>query len=112
MSTNIRKFVGIDSYNKRPDGTEMEHEEIYSAVVNAIGLENCIHLIPATKEKVVKALKTDRYMNNIQIKEWDDQHRLVVGELVRIGINSISEADTVCVLKQAARMWAEREDLE
>lgn len=106
----IKKFLKVDSHNRREDGTEMTHREKYSAIVNAIGLGTCVHYIPATKEEVVEALKTDEYLNNIPIKKWDDQHWFIKQELFRIGINAISLSDTVCVLKEAARMWATRED--
>ena len=107
MGKSISEYLGIDSLNRRPDGTEMSHQEKYGAIVEAIGLNTCKYYIPATKEEIVEALKTDKHLNNIPIKKWDDQHEYFKKHFVRIGINLISLANTVCVLKEAARMWAE-----
>lgn len=109
---NINEYLGINSFGKKEDGTEMPHEEKYTAIVNAIGLKNCISYIPATKEEIQEALKTDEHLNNIPIKLWDREHAYFKREFLRIGINVLSISGTVCTLKRAARMWAEMEEKE
>lgn len=106
---NVRQFLGLDSFDTNAEGVKMSHNEKYEAIVNAIGLERCIHYLPASKEKIIRALKTDEHLNNIKLEEWDAQHHSFKSQLVRIGINLISLSDTVCTLKCAARMYAEQE---
>ena len=50
MRKNIKEYVGIDSQFKREDGTRMAHVEIYTKIVNDIGLEECIPYIPVSRE--------------------------------------------------------------
>ena len=117
----IREFLGVDSYDKRPDGSELGHEEKYVMVVNKLGLEECIKHIPATKAEVAKALaKGDRYLNTIPIRKWDAAagFRQDGGHVSRTGgglyevmwdngLRSVSLAECNCTLKAAARIWAE-----
>jgi hypothetical protein len=108
MSTiSIEKFLKINSSNELENGKKLTHEEIYSSIVNSIGLKRCIIYLPATKEEIKKALKTDKHLNNIPLKKWDNQHYSFKRELLRIGINYSSLSDTVCTLKQAAKMYTE-----
>lgn len=93
---NIQKFIG----------KEVSHEEKYRTVVEAIGLQRLISYLPADKKEIQKALKEDNSLNNIPLQRWDDMHLFLRGEFKKIGINSISLAETVCTLKQAARMYA------
>lgn len=103
-STSIKDFVGIDSLYKRPDGTEMKHDEVYGTVVNAIGLERCLGYVPVELEKLPALYEEDEHLNNVPLKKWDAQHISFKYELVRKGINRVSLSDTVCTLKTAARM--------
>lgn len=104
---NINGYLKIDSLNRNENGEEMSHEEKYTKIVNAIGYETCKRYLPATKEEIVKALETDEHLNSIPIEKWDRQHIIFKGQFVRIGITHISLSNTVCVLKQCARMYAE-----
>lgn len=101
---NIKEFNGLNSLNKKEDGTEMSHEEIYSNVVNAIGLHVIERYLPVSKEEIKKALEKDEHLNNIPLEMWDQRHNAFKSHFVRIGINRISLSDTVCTLKQGARM--------
>jgi len=83
-----------------------EHEKKYSEIVEAVGLNNLIPLIPATKEEVQDALSCNCYLNNIPLQSWDMQHFNVLRLTKRAGYQDNSLSFTVCVLKQAARMWA------
>lgn len=102
---NIKQFVGIDSSFKDKNGVPMAHEEIYTKVVNAIGLKRCFSFVPASPEQIQRALETDKHLNNIPLQEWDKMHDVFKREFVRVGINCISPSNTVCTLKQAARMY-------
>jgi hypothetical protein len=103
----VKSFCGVDSFYRRPDGTVLSHEEVFSTVVNAIGLDVCKKYVPATKQEVETALENgDYHLNSIPLIKWDARHSHLASELLRIGINTFSRSDTVCILKQAARMWA------
>jgi len=114
---NVKQFNGLDSFCRRQDGTEMNHGDIYSNVVNAIGLKVCERYIPATKEEILEALKTDKHLSNIPLKKWDfasgytcsgshvnKTHQGFKDVMIKSGINELSLSDCVCTLKQAAIM--------
>jgi hypothetical protein len=112
---NMNKYLGIDSFGKRPDGTEMTHHEKYSTLVNAIGLNKLIPFIPADLEQVKKALaEGEGHLNEIPIKLWDNKHtyvRSLAGQIIgeREGSKityTWSISQSVCLLKTAAKMWA------
>lgn len=104
---NIKQFNGINSFGENPiTGYKMPHDEIYSNVANAIGLESLEAYIPATKEEIQKALEADPHLNNIPLGKWDMMHVPMRQEFKKIGITTLSLSDTVCTLKQAARLWA------
>ena len=106
MRKNIKEYVGIDSQFKREDGTRMVHVEIYTKIVNDIGLEECIPYIPVSREEVRDALAKDSSLNDIPLEKWDKMHPSFIRKIRALGIKSVSLSDTVCTLKQAARMWA------
>ena len=103
---NVRTFVGVNSIYMKENGEKMSHEEVFTKIVETIGLENCIAYIPATKEEIQKALEKDSYLNNIPLKKWEDNHPLFINLFLSIGINTISLSDTVSTLKRSAKMWA------
>lgn len=87
----------------------MSHEEVFSKVVNGIGLDVCAMYMPASIETLRDALVKDPHLNNIKIKEWDRMHDLFRHAFRQIGVNRLSLSDTVCTLKQAARMLVVRD---
>lgn len=101
-------------------GIEISHDEKWGRVVNALGFEAVKSCIPFSLEDVQKALKTDKHMNNLPMKKWDNAGGFhfdhagarpvqiptkLTGILRNAGITSFSPSDTVCILKCAARMW-------
>lgn len=94
---NVKQFAG-----------DVSHEEMYTKVVNAIGLEYCFSMVPATAEEVTEALKTDEHLNNIPLEKWDRQYPSIRSALARIGITTTSLSTGVCTLKQCARMYVQR----
>lgn len=108
-SKTIKQFVGIDTLCRKEDGTEMKHDEIYTKVVEAIGLEVCEELLPVKKEMLVMALKNDDiHFNTIPLKLWDVKFPFVKREARKVGITSMSMSEGVCILKQSARMAIEQ----
>lgn len=109
MSKNMNQYLGLNSFSKLPDGTELTHREKYGRVVNGIGLDTLIPLIPATLEQVKEALETgEGHLNEIPIKLWDNKVPVVRSLMHRkLGINVSSLSQGVCVLKEAAKQWVE-----
>lgn len=106
---NLKEYAGVNSIYEKPNGEKLTHEEVYTKIVNAIGLNTCAGYMPISIEKLKTALEKDEHLNTIQLKKWDDMQPIFRYELGRIGINTHSLSDTVCTLKQAARMLVARE---
>lgn len=102
----IKKYFGIRY------GSEIPHRELYGKLVKDMGgHEKFIWLIPATKEKIREALSEDEHLNNIPLSHWDSKVPMVARVMKNaIGINSVSIAECVCVLKEAAKQWAEDDE--
>lgn len=106
---NIKEFAGVNSVHEKPNGDKMSHEELYTKVVNGIGLEVCEIHMPASIEVLRDALEKDPHLNNIKLEKWDRMHPAFGSAFRRIRVNSFSLSDTVCTLKQAARMLVARD---
>lgn len=102
---NIKSYLGINSVFEKENGEKMTHDEMYGRIVNDIGLDRLIPLLPENKEILTNALKEDENLNNIPLLRWDGRHQFVQRELKRIGINQSSLSQTVCILKCAARQY-------
>ena len=74
MATSIRDYLGINSIGEKQNGEKMSHEEVYSTIVNAIGMDKCIHYLPETKHDILEAYKEDKHLNNIPLAKWDFAH--------------------------------------
>lgn len=125
---NINEFIGIDSFGKdKQTGFDVGHEEKYQRIIFALGYEEVKKCIPFSRDKIVKALKTDKYLNNLSMKLWDAESGIYVNnhtgkatitgsrlvELYRKhGINCFSQSDGVCILKNCARMWANEQEVK
>lgn len=106
---NVKEFAGINAAYEKPNGDKMSHEELYTKVVNGIGLEICERYMPASIEVLRDALATNPHLNNIKLEKWDRMHPTFRYAFRRIGVNALSLSDTVCTLKQAARMLVARD---
>lgn len=108
MGKSIKEFLGLNSFNKDINGLEVSHNEIFSKIVNEIGLEKLVKILPLQdKEELKIKYSQDQYFNNIPLRKWDDKFPIIKSYLINIGITKISLSDTVCILKQAARMYIE-----
>lgn len=102
---NIKEFSNVDSdFRKHQSGTRISHEEMYTKVVQSIGLESLEQFLPAPKNELREALAEDESMNTIPLDEWDRCHAHVRKLLRMVGVTSCSRSQAVCILKQAARM--------
>ena len=104
-------------------GERIGHREKWQRVVNALGYKEVKACIPYTLEQIKKALPHDEYLNNLPMKAWDNSSGVWVDDMRgtrgtlhgapllaiyrKAGVTSFSQSDGVCILKEAARMWAE-----
>jgi hypothetical protein len=106
---NIKEFAGVNAILEKSNGEKMSHKELFTKVVNGIGLNVCEPYMPASVEDIRAALEEDPNLNNIKLEKWDRMHPIFRHNFHRIGVNTLSLSDTVCTLKQAARMLVERD---
>lgn len=98
------------------------YEEKYRAIVNGLGYEDVRRCIPFSLEEIQNALAQDPYLNNLPLQEWDwasgfAKRRADVvpvgSPLVNLyhkaGVTAFSNSEGVCILKECARMWVEKE---
>ena len=94
-------------------GETVSHSEIYTRAINACGgLDAVISYIPFSLEHIQKALAdNDEHLNTLPLKTWDFGSERVRDLCYRkAGITYMSLSQGVCLLKEAARQWAEREE--
>lgn len=106
---NIKEFAGVNSLLEKPNGEKMSHEELYTKVVNGIGLEICEGYMPVPIEELRDALREDPHLNTIPLRKWDNMHIAFRHVFRRIKVNRLSMSDMNCTLKQAARMLVARD---
>lgn len=92
-------------------GNRMAHRDIYRRVIERLGgLEKVKPYIPFTLEKIQKAIPYNEYLNNLPLASWDTVASYSIWPLYREnGITSASISQGVCLLKEAAKEWAEEE---
>ena len=120
------EFIGIKCANLDIEtGEKMEHRAIYQRAVERFGgLKAIKPLIPFSLEQIKKALESgDEHLNTLPIKEWNFAsgfvtykweckpifHQPIWYLYKKHGITSASNSQGVCLLKEAARVWAEEE---
>ena len=106
---NIKQYAGVNALNEKKNGEKMPHEELFTKVVNGIGLDFCKPYMPVTTDELRDALKKDPHLNNIKLKKWEDMHAQFSHAFHYIGVNRLSMSDMTCTLKQAARMLVAEE---
>lgn len=110
MNKNVKAYVGIDSQFRKEDGTQMTHDEMYTKVVEGVGLDRCLEFMPVSQDDLKAAFDKDKNLNTIPLAKWDRMHPVFKHQLIRIGITNLALSDTVCTLKHAARMWLEQDE--
>lgn len=78
---------------------EISHDTFYLWLATFIGAN--VSMIPFTKERIAKAIKTDRHLNNLPLGVWDNQDCVIRQLAYNKGL-AWSLSDTVCVLKAVA----------
>lgn len=120
----IKEAIGVKNCNIDAEtGRKLEHSEIYGRAIDYLGgLEVVKQYIPFDLETLKKAYKRDRYFNNLSMSRWDRMSGFInngatctfigggIWYLYRQHrINSASNSNGVCILKEAARLWVEME---
>lgn len=110
----------------RTTGETISHREKFTRAINLLGgLDMVIPYIPFTLEHIQRALREDENLNNLSIHMWNlaagfkwetthGTHNYIpvntgLWHLYReSNITSASCSEGICLLKEAARQWAER----
>ena len=116
QAINIR-CANIDTIT----GQEGSQSEVYTRAIKLLGgLDAVIPFIPFSLDDIKYAIQTDKHFNNLPLEKWDiasgfmsgrqGSLRFIGGGIWRLyrnaGINSASCSQGVCLLKEAARQWA------
>lgn len=91
-------------------GERVSHKEKYTRLINAVGgLDAVILHIPFSLTSIKNAIKNhDEYLNTLPLRTWDFAAENVKDLMYRKArITSSSLSERVCLLKEAARQWAE-----
>ena len=120
----LKEKIGVTNGNVDVTGMVLDHSEIYTRAIEALGgLDAVIPYIPFSLPGIQEALKSDLHLNNLSMEKWDRASGFICnrgdcnfigGGIWRLyhkaGITGASNAEGVCILKEAARQWAEREN--
>ena len=100
---------------------EMSHDEQYTKIVMALGYQDVKKCIPFSLEQIKKALPKDEHLNNLSMDKWNRASGFIckgkdctfVGSPLvylyhRIGVDTFSNSQGVCILKRCAEMWASK----
>jgi hypothetical protein len=75
---------------------DIEHAKKCETLAQLIGIDVLRELVPATPEKIRKALeKGDKHLNTIQLRKWDQAVAAIPGR-------EFTLSDKVCALKHVA----------
>jgi hypothetical protein len=88
-----------------PNYEMLTHDEKFSLIVNFLGIENVSGYIPFSKKQIKEAFENgDIHLNSCPLRFWDRQVLYIKNLLCSNGINACSLAESVCILKECARM--------
>ena len=116
----IKEAIGVKNCDIDAEtGRKLEHSEIYGRAIDYLGGLEVVKQLETLK----KAYKKDKYFNNLSMSKWDRMSGFIsrgancsfigggIWNLYRQHkINSASNSDGVCILKEAARLWIEMEE--
>jgi hypothetical protein len=99
-------YMGFSSFKYTKEERMEAHRKFYAQFVSDATIRFVVSIIGAD---VIKA-STDEHMNDIPLRRWDCMH----GNLpLAVSLKSLGESNsistTVCIAKEAARIFAERE---
>lgn len=121
----LQDAIGVRMANiDKRTGETLTHSEVYGRAIDYLGgLDEVARFIPFPLEALREKLKGDPHLNNTAMSWWDAASgfvcrggdcKLVGGGIwelyLKHGVTSASNADGVCILKEAARRLVEREE--
>ena len=98
---NIKnKMIEQDLYSD-----DQEHNKYYSTVVEYIGYDKVLKILPFKWAEICRALAGgDVHLNTLRLPQWDSRITFVRRLLSNKGIGTSSISECVCILKECARM--------
>lgn len=121
----LTQFAGMDAYGRDMETLQLvSHREKYDRVISGLGGVDAIQpYIPYPIDTLRKAYAKDIYFNTLPMRHWDRASGFIVSlgncranrsariwDLYRQhDITAISNAESVCLLKEAARILVEQE---
>ena len=122
----MNTFKGIEKMNifkERENRMTQKHNEKYDALIEKMGgLDRLIRFMPVSKEEIKKALdEGDEHLNSISLYKWDKaagrfsaspqadekgDYCMSFTYEHEIWPIELSLAERVCILKRAAKRWA------
>ena len=127
---DIKEFANVDNfYRDKITGKEVDWHEYMGRVIKKLGIENIKPYIPYSINVLKKYLNEgDVYFNSTNLERWNEAGGFkrvfnarsktmeylpipsgLINLLHRNGITCYSPSDTVCILKEAARILCEEE---
>ena len=89
---------------------KISHTEYNLWMAEILGIENLRKLLPAPIQEIQLALLKDEHLNSIPLPLWDNMDSIVRKLAYAKGL-PWSLSDTVCVLKEVAKVEAEKDAL-
>lgn len=84
----------------RMDEGDVEHAKKYDVIAREIGIPKLLEIMPATQEKIQKALEHgDKHLNSIPLRKWD-----AAAEYIR-SPRRLSLSEKVSALKHVAKFY-------
>lgn len=122
----LKEAVGVRVDVDIKTGQKLSHSEVYGRIIDFLGgLEAVAPYIPFEILYLREKLKRDPWFNNTDMSKWDDATGFrcsfgggfyVSGGLFDLyrkhGITSVSCAEGVCILKEAARRLCEQPEIK
>lgn len=126
---NLKEFANVSSFYKDLDnGNELEWREYMARIISKLGIDNIKPYIPFEIDMLMNCFcNGDVHFNETDISTWENAGgfiRKINGKtgkmdytfnncglgnlLVRNKITCYSPSDTVCILKEAARILCEK----
>lgn len=105
-------------------GQKISHREKYGRIIEKLGgIEAIIPMIPYGFDRLRDSCKDDQHFNDLPMRPWQlaagficaSGDCVAIGSplknlLYRHGVTIMSCSENVCILKETARLWVERDE--
>lgn len=106
----ISEATGIHQCNiDKATGKTLSHRERYTRYIDYLGgLDVVKKYIPFELDYLIPKYQQDRHLNNTSLRIWDDAANGIKDLCYQHHVTCTSQAERVCVLKEAAAILCER----